>query len=183
MRREALVLMITSASAPSSCVLVFDVDIFFLDTALGSGNSQKRRSPTCLKSQKLHFFVRKNKRPIDNPQPKNKSQFWNYEIPVNHKPRSRRSFFQCFFFLIGSFYQCWNHRRLPPKAFKYRNLCGTSFYIGERVSRSNILFLLRRCCYLKSSVSSWLKNWLLENRSFCNDRRENRDTILPTSES
>lgn len=99
MRREALVLMITSASAPSSCVLVFDVDIFFLDTALGSGNSQKRRSPTCLKSQKLHFFVRKNKRPIDNPQPKNKSQFWNYEIPVNHKPRSRRSFFQCFFFL------------------------------------------------------------------------------------
>lgn len=115
--KKNLVLMITSASTPSSCVLVFDVDIFFLDTALGSGNSQKRRSPTCLKSQKLHFFVRKNKRPIDNPQPKTKSQFWNYEIPVNHKPRSRRSFFQCFFF-DRKFLPMLESQKAAPQSFQ-----------------------------------------------------------------
>lgn len=38
--------------------------------------------------------IRKNKWPIDNPQPKNKSQFCNYVVPVNHSPRSWMSFFQ-----------------------------------------------------------------------------------------
>ena len=32
--------------------------------------------------------IRKNKWPIDNPQPKYKSQFCNYVVPVNHSPRS-----------------------------------------------------------------------------------------------
>lgn len=154
MRRAALVLMITSASAPSSCVLVFDVDIFFLDTALGSGNSQKRRSPTCLKSQKLHFFVRKNKRPIDNPQPKNKSQFWNYEIPVNHKPRSRRSFFQCFFFYM-KFLPMLESQKAAPQSFQiqeslwneflYRR---TSFQIKYIIPSSKMLLLKIKCVQL-----------------------------------
>jgi len=82
--------MITSASTPYSYVLVLDDDIFFQDTAW--------EHP---KKKVINVFeipdpppLLKNKRPIDNPQPKNKSQFWNYEIPVNHKPRSRRSFYR-----------------------------------------------------------------------------------------